>query len=67
MPRKKPADPSFQTCMRIPRLWAKRADALCGIGPLGVTYTRTDIFRMALARGLNLLESTLAPSAGEKR
>jgi hypothetical protein len=53
MPRPKPDTPTIQIAIRIPAEWAKWADDLAlAISRPGMTITRTDAFRVALAEGL---------------
>jgi hypothetical protein len=52
---------NVQLAVRIPRGWLGRLDALIPkIAPEGVQTTRTDAIRVALAKGLESLESSPA-------
>lgn len=56
MPRP-PSENRFQVAFKIPDAWTKRADAIAAkLSQPGVTVTRTDALRAALARGLDDLE-----------
>jgi hypothetical protein len=57
MPRPK-SENVFQVAFKIPKAWTERADAIAAkLSRPGVTLTRTDALRAALARGLEDLES----------
>jgi hypothetical protein len=52
---------TVQLAVRIPREWLARLDALIPkIAQEGVQTTRTDAIRVALAKGLDALESSPA-------
>jgi hypothetical protein len=56
MPRPK-SENAFQVAFKIPTEWTERADAIAAkLSQPGVTVTRTDALRAALARGLDDLE-----------
>jgi hypothetical protein len=55
MPRA-PSDNVFQVAFKIPQEWVKTADDLAArMSRPGVTFTRTDILRAAMARGFEEL------------
>jgi len=57
-----------QLAVRIPRGWLTRLDALIPkIAQEGVQTTRTDAIRVALAKGLDLLESARARAKATRR
>jgi hypothetical protein len=56
MPRK-PGENTTQVAIRVPDSWLERCEALLPlISQLGMSTTRTDILRIALARGIDSLE-----------
>jgi hypothetical protein len=69
MPRP-PSSNDVQVAIRLPAEWLARADALLPtLGPPGVTLTRSDALRAALARGLDALEAdrdAKPPKGGRK-
>ena len=63
MPRP-PSDRTFQVAFKIPEAWVKLADELAvAMSRPGVTMTRTDALRAALATGLEALRAETAPAA----
>jgi hypothetical protein len=57
MPRP-PSENTTQIALRIPDDWIARADALIPwITRPGISATRTDVLRAAIARGLDALEA----------
>lgn len=63
MPRP-PSENATQIAIRIPDEWLKRADALIPlITRPGISATRTDVVRAALARGLDVLEAEIGIAA----
>jgi hypothetical protein len=60
MPRE-PSENTIQIAIRVPKDWPDRAKALKSwIARPGVAVTRADVFRVALARGLEILEAERA-------
>lgn len=54
----RPESESTQITLRVPDAWLERADALRGkLRAPGITVTRTDVLRIALARGLAAIEN----------
>lgn len=61
MPR--PPSDTVQIAIRVPRDWLQRADALAGqLSRPGVTMSRTDAFRAAIASGFDVLTPPAPPS-----
>jgi hypothetical protein len=57
MPRK-PSENTSQVALRLPEAWLDRCDALApALSIPGITATRTDVLRAAIARGLDELEA----------
>lgn len=47
-----------QIAIRVPNAWVKRASALVSqVAQPGMNVTRTDVFRVAIARGLEAMEA----------
>jgi hypothetical protein len=62
MPR--PTKHTEQVTFRIPREWLTEADALAiPLSRPGALFSRTDVFRMAIARGFEALRADLATPA----
>ena len=60
MPRP-PSENTFQVTFKIPETWIAQADRVAAsMSHPGVTLTRTDALRAALARGLDALEAEQA-------
>lgn len=54
---------TFQVTFKIPDAWVKMADAIAAeMSQPGVTMTRTDALRAALARGLESLRAEHKPT-----
>jgi predicted transcriptional regulator len=57
MPRP-PSENTFQITFKVPDEWIEKADALAtAMSRPGLTITRTDALRQALARGLEALHA----------
>lgn len=63
-----PTKDTKQISIRIPSAWLREADDLTHLycRP-GLSLGRTDIFRMALARGLDALKTDVTASAADAR
>ena len=72
MPRK-PSENTSQVALRLPEAWLERCDALApALSIPGISATRTDVLRAAIARGLDELEAdakekATAPRARDRR
>ena len=67
MPRP-PSENTFQVTFKIPDAWVAQADEVAAaMSHPGVTLTRTDAMRAALARGLEALHAEHAKPARGKR
>jgi hypothetical protein len=65
MPRP-PSENTFQVTFKIPDAWIAQADALASaMSRPGLTITRTDALRQALAKGLDVLGAEIK-KAGRK-
>ena len=65
-----PSDNLFRLSLRIPLEWAERAKALIPkIRQSGMLLTLTDVLRMAVSRGLDVLEeeARAKEKGGKKR
>ena len=67
MPRK-PSENTSQVALRLPEAWLDRCDALApALSIPGITATRTDVLRAAIARGLEELEADAKGGAAKAR
>ena len=66
MPR--PPTDAVQIAIRVPKAWTERADRLIPtLSKPGVTASRTDVFRAAMARGFEEFERDQARQAAEAK
>lgn len=65
MPR--PPSDSVQITVRVPPSWLAKADEVAaGMSSPGLTVTRTDAFRAAIARGLDALTARAATTTRKR-
>jgi hypothetical protein len=67
MPRPQ-SENTFQVTFKVPEAWIVQADEVAAaMSRPGVTLTRTDAFRAAMARGLHELHAETTQKKGSKR